>query len=86
MNKNEDKIKYFEDADHLKQYAENIVKEDKNSLFVPEGALFEPSYNGTLTLPLDVLRNEEINNIKFNNIFIDCGTGLTSSSKYFLIF
>jgi 1-aminocyclopropane-1-carboxylate deaminase/D-cysteine desulfhydrase-like pyridoxal-dependent ACC family enzyme len=43
------------------------------------GTCFE-ALAGLLTLPLDILRNEETSNILFEHIFIDAGTALTAIS------
>lgn len=50
---------------------------------VEEGSSIPQSSYGLLTLTNDILQNEADNNVKFNHIFIDSGSGMTSSSLIF---
>jgi 1-aminocyclopropane-1-carboxylate deaminase/D-cysteine desulfhydrase-like pyridoxal-dependent ACC family enzyme len=45
---------------------------------VPKGANCASALPGTLTLALDILRNEEECGFEFDHLFIDSGTGLTA--------
>jgi 1-aminocyclopropane-1-carboxylate deaminase len=47
---------------------------------VPEGASIFQSLVGALTLPLDILRNEEELGLSFDHIFVDTGTGLSAAA------
>lgn len=64
----------------IDQIAEQFVKEraDKKIIVVPKGANCPAALPGALTLPLDILRNEEEHNLAFDHIFIDSGTGMTA--------
>ncbi|MBL0942055.1 MAG: hypothetical protein IBJ00_04945 [Alphaproteobacteria bacterium] len=45
---------------------------------IPEGACMPEALPGALTLPLDILENEKIENYEFKNLFIESATGLTA--------
>lgn len=47
---------------------------------IPEGAFLPEAFEGALTLPLDIHRNEIDSHIKFDHIFIDAGTGLQAAA------
>lgn len=54
---------------------------NRNDYFViPEGAFLFPALAGTLTLPLDIVKNEEHLNISFDHLFIDVGTGFSAAA------
>ncbi len=50
----------------------------KDTIIIPEGALISEALPGAITLPLDVIRNEENLGSSFNHIFIEAGSGLTA--------
>lgn len=68
------------------QYREKVIenfiknKEKEHLAILPEGATVYESFVGSLTLPLDILLNEIKIKKNFDHIFIDSGTGLTSSA------
>ena len=47
---------------------------------LPEGAHHRLALPGSLTLPLDILRNEREAGVRFDHIFIDSGTGMIAQS------
>lgn len=47
---------------------------------IPEGASFFPAFPGALTLPVDIIRNEQELNLSFDHIFIDAGTGFSAAA------
>jgi 1-aminocyclopropane-1-carboxylate deaminase len=47
---------------------------------IQEGASNIESIAGSMTLADDIIKNEEENNLKFKNVFVDCGTGTTAIS------
>lgn len=47
---------------------------------IPEGGSLFPSFLGALTLPLDILRNEEEHSLYFDSIFLDAGTGWSAAA------
>lgn len=52
----------------------------KNYFVVPEGSATFPALPGALTLPLDIIQNEEELNTSFDHIFIDAGTGFSAGA------
>ena len=66
----------------IDQIAEQFAREraDKKVIVVPKGANCAAALPGALTLPLDILRNEEEHQLAFDHIFIDSGTGMTASA------
>ena len=66
----------------IDQRAEAFVREraEKNihAQVVPKGANCKEALPGSLTLALDILRNEEEERIAFDHLIIDSGTGLTA--------
>lgn len=55
-------------------------KKDYPILVLPEGGFHTAALPGALSLPLDVLDNQEEYNIEFDHIFIDAGTGFMASA------
>lgn len=47
---------------------------------LPEGAALFPSFLGALTLPLDILRNEQEMGLCFEELWIDVGTGWSAAA------
>lgn len=58
------------EADEFARYSSDCC------LVIPEGGNMPESLPGALSLPLDILRNELENELKFDHIFVDSGTGL----------
>lgn len=50
----------------------------QNTLLIPEGACMLEALPGALSLGEDILKNEYENNILFEHIFIEAGTGLAA--------
>lgn len=46
------------------------------SLVIPEGACMDAALPGALTLPLDIICNEQEEGLTFDHVFIEAGTGL----------
>ncbi|WP_068470458.1 hypothetical protein [Candidatus Protochlamydia phocaeensis] len=53
-------------------------KRPHKAFVLPEGGCLTASLPGALTLPLDILRNEQERDLSFDHLFIDSGTGLTA--------
>lgn len=54
---------------------------DRSHCFViPEGSATFPAFPGALTLPLDIIQNEEELGISFDHVFIDAGTGFSAAA------
>lgn len=51
-----------------------------NYFVVPEGGSCEQSISGLATLYVDIVRNEQENQLTFDHIFIDSGTGLQAAT------
>jgi 1-aminocyclopropane-1-carboxylate deaminase len=51
---------------------------EKNTYYVPEGALCRPALFGGMTLAEDLLVNEKCLKIKFDHLFIDAGSGFSA--------
>ena len=65
----------------VESQAHAYAKQQKPTPFVlPEGGFCFEALPGTLTLPLDILENEEEKKLTFDHIFIEAGTGLTARS------
>ena len=63
----------------VREIAADFAKTKSRSFVIPEGATLFPSFVGTLTLPLDIIRNEIESGITFDNIWMDVGTGYSAS-------
>jgi 1-aminocyclopropane-1-carboxylate deaminase len=50
----------------------------KPLLWIPMGGYMEEALPGALSLPLDIIRNEESMQKEFSHIFVDAGTGLSA--------
>lgn len=59
-------------------YAQERAQKNIKTLVVPMGANCADAMPGALTLALDILQNEQEAGVKFDHLFIDSGTGLTS--------
>jgi len=63
----------------VEKYAEHYASTKSYKTFIlPEGGSVEAALPGILTLLIDILRNEKVNCIEFDHIFIDAGTGITA--------
>ncbi len=60
------------------QLAESYAQERSGCIVIPEGGALFSAFLGALTLPLDILQNEEELGLQFDEIFIDAGTGVTA--------
>ena len=63
-----------------KEHVQKRSKAGRKVFLLPEGASVQEALPGSLSLPLDILRNEKDNHLQFDHIFIDAGTGLTASA------
>ena len=68
----------------IKSIAEDYIEKKKKIGMkvglIEEGANMKESLPGSLTLALDIIRNEQENNTNFDHIFIDSGTGFMAIS------
>lgn len=68
------------DWPYVENFAQKLANEKKQRSFIlTEGACVKEGIKGAKTLGLDILRNEQEHNIKFNHIFMDAGTGFSAS-------
>jgi len=78
-----DKIRWFSKTDwkNVNAIAHSYAAKHPQKIFVlPEGGSCSAAFPGTLTLPLDICKNETEQNFIFDHIFIDSGTGLMASA------
>lgn len=66
----EDEVIWIEDSSDFK------VSEE--FLQIPMGGCMKEALAGSLTLPLDILQNEEDLNLLFHHIFVDAGSGMSA--------
>ncbi|MEC7838735.1 MAG: 1-aminocyclopropane-1-carboxylate deaminase [Chlamydiota bacterium] len=57
-------------------YVQQKNQEGILSQLIPEGAFLFSAFLGALSLSWDIIRNEQSENITFDHIFVDAGTGL----------
>lgn len=63
------------------QMAQEYAKQaGHKTMIIPEGGAANEAFPGTLSLPLDISRNERTLNQSFNHLFIDSGTGMMASA------
>ena len=64
------------------QQAENYINNTshKHTAIIPEGACMPEALWGSLTLPLDIMLNQEQLSVQFDHIFIEAGTGGTAAA------
>lgn len=67
-------IKYIKRS----EYDKLVIEEPY--FVIKEGSSLQQSMPGLMTLTDDILRNERENNLEFNHIFVDSGTGMSSIS------
>lgn len=66
---------------NVQSLAHSYAKKQNHSTFVLlEGGFSSAALPGTLTLPLDLLENEQKERIHFDHLFIEAGTGFTASA------
>lgn len=63
------------------QLAEEYAQGKKQVMVIPEGASLFSAFLGALTLPLDVIRNENELGFSFEHLFLDAGTGYTAIAQ-----
>lgn len=77
------KIHWFKRGEDLEErasaYAKKRAEEGVKVIALPEGGSCKEALPGLLTLPLDLLRNEQELGVQFDHLFIDAGTGMTAS-------
>ncbi len=61
-------------------YAKERTSRGSKTFVLPEGAHHRLALPGSLSLPLDILRNEREAGVRFDHIFIDSGTGMVAQS------
>ncbi|TVL99359.1 MAG: 1-aminocyclopropane-1-carboxylate deaminase [Candidatus Brocadia sp. WS118] len=61
-------------------YAENRRSQGIKIFVLPEGAHHPLALPGSLSLLVDILRNERESGVRFDHIFIDAGTGMIAQS------
>ena len=66
-----------EEWPQVESLAEKYAK-PRGAFVIPEGALMPEAFPGAITLPLDILRNEENLGLSFSHIFTEAGSGLTA--------
>lgn len=64
--------------DKARDFVEERKRAGRRIFLVPEGAAMFESLAGSLTLAQDVLRNERESGIRFRNLFVDSGTGMSA--------
>lgn len=76
-------IQWFSQSDwkDVESIAHNYAAKQKQPTYVlPEGGFSAAALPGALSLPLDLLANEQSQNMQFDHIFIESGTGFMASS------
>ncbi len=63
---------------NVEALAQSYVENNDSTIVIPEGACMDQALPGALTLAMDILRNEQENQLKFQHIFVDAGTGLSA--------
>ena len=66
--------------DFANAYAAERTSRGVKTFVLPEGAHHRLALPGSLSLPLDILRNEREAGVRFDHIFIDSGTGMVAQS------
>lgn len=69
-----------EESPRVENYVEEYIakNKDKRIVVIPKGANTAAALPGSLTLALDILRNEEEHKLSFDHVLLDSGTGLTA--------
>lgn len=63
---------------NIEQIASDFI--GKEGFVLNEGARVFPAFLGALSLPMDIIRNEQENGLSFDHIFIDVGMGYSASA------
>ena len=58
--------------------ADYVQQSQLLTLLIPEGGCMDAALPGALTLPLDILQNEEEEGQPFDHVFMDAGTGFSA--------
>ncbi|MEK7699946.1 MAG: 1-aminocyclopropane-1-carboxylate deaminase, partial [Planctomycetota bacterium] len=66
--------------DFANAYSAERTSHGAKTFVLPEGAHHRLALPGSLSLPLDVLRNEREAGVRFDHIFTDSGTGMVAQS------
>lgn len=70
----------LEKEDDPQTIAEELIRTElPNYIYVPEGGSCSPAIPGACTLLLDIIDNERIQELSFEHIWIDAGTGFTAA-------
>ncbi|KAB8039804.1 pyridoxal-phosphate dependent enzyme [Silvanigrella paludirubra] len=64
----------------IENYCQHKKEKGINVGIIQEGANMKEALPGALSLCFDIIKNERDNNIEFNHIFVDSGTGLMAIS------
>ncbi len=62
------------------RHAESKIAQGKKIFVLPEGGHHRLAVPGSLSILLDILRNESDSGVTFNHVFIDSGTGMVAQS------
>jgi 1-aminocyclopropane-1-carboxylate deaminase len=62
----------------VQQIALSYAQGKPHAIVIPEGAPLFSAFQGALTLPLDIIRNENELGFAFDNLFLDVGTGYSA--------
>lgn len=76
-------IQWFSQPDwkNIESIAHAYAAQQNHPVYVlPEGGFTAAALPGALTLPLDILANEQTEKIRFDHIFIEAGTGFMASA------
>lgn len=66
-------------ASYAMDLANELALKGKKVVVIPEGSAMPSAIPGTLSLALDIIRNEKEENIVFDHLFLDTGTGFQAS-------
>ncbi len=79
---NDDNIIYYsqDENEAILKYQEKMQAAGKKVLILNEGANSKEALSGCLSLPYDILKNEEQEKTIFDHVFIDAGTGLMAAA------
>ncbi len=67
-----------EEWPQLSSYIDLYMSSRESIYVIPEGAALFPAFIGALTLPLDIIRNEQEMGISFHHIYMEVGTGYSA--------
>ena len=75
------KIRWFSSQEwkNIDQTVLEYIESCSHPVYVlEEGGSVSHAFPGILSLPLDIVVNEQEKDVQFDHIFVDCGTGLTA--------